>query len=155
LRTAIEQLVEFAADADVILAIEPMHAACAREWTFLTDVAKTVEFIESFDSPFLKLVLDTYHFGDDPWVRGNLAAIVPHIAVVHLGDRVEPPGVDQDRRPLGDGRLELAELVRELVDAGYSGDFDVELIGCNIQQGDYEGILKSSLDFFERVMAPA
>ena len=38
LRTAIEQLLDFAADADVTLAIEPMHAACAREWTFLTDV---------------------------------------------------------------------------------------------------------------------
>jgi sugar phosphate isomerase/epimerase len=155
LRTALEQLLDFAADADVTLAIEPMHAACAREWTFLTEVARTVEFIESFDSKFLKLVLDTYHFGDDSWVRANLAVLVPHIAVVHLGDRVEPHGVDQDRRPLGDGRLELADLVRGLVDGGYAGDFDVELIGRNIQQSDYEGILKSSLEFFERVMAPA
>jgi sugar phosphate isomerase/epimerase len=155
LTTAIEQLLGFAEDAEVTLAIEPMHKACAREWTFLTDMAEAVEFVAGFDSPFLKLVFDTYHFGDDRWSREHLAELVPYIAVVHLGDRVEPHGVDQDRRPLGQGRLELAELLRSMVDAGYAGDFDVELIGRNIQQSDYEEILKSSQEFFERVMAPA
>jgi sugar phosphate isomerase/epimerase len=155
LRMAISQLLDFAADAEVTLAIEPMHAACAREWTFLTDVESTVRFIRSFDSPFLKMVFDTYHFGHDENVRANLGELAPYLAVVHLGDRTEPHGVDQDRRPLGEGKLDLAELIRGLIDADYTGDFDVELIGRSIQQSDYEGILKSSLEFFERVLAPA
>ena len=155
LRTAIEQLLEYAADVEVPLAIEPMHPACAAEWTFLTDLESTVAFIEQFDSPFLKLVFDSYHFGHDRSVLANLPEVVPHIGVVHLGDRSEPHGVDQDRRPLGEGSLQLAELVRGLLDAGYVGDFDVELIGPNIVESDYESVLKSSQEFFERVLAPA
>jgi sugar phosphate isomerase/epimerase len=155
LRTAIEELLDDAADAEVALAIEPMHAACAAEWTFLTELETTVAFLEEFNSPFLKLVFDSYHFGHDRAVLANLPELVPYIGVVHLGDRVEPHSVDQDRRPLGEGTLRLAELVRGLIDAGYVGDFDVELIGRNIGQSDYESLLASSQAFFERVLAPA
>jgi sugar phosphate isomerase/epimerase len=155
LRMAIEQLLDFAADVEVAIAIEPMHAACAGEWTFLTDLESTIALLERFDSPFLKLVFDSYHFGHDQAVLAKLHEIVPHIGVVHLGDRSTPHSVDQDRRPLGEGSLQLAELVRGLLDAGYVGDFDVELIGPAIEHGHYEALLTESQAFFERVMAPA
>jgi sugar phosphate isomerase/epimerase len=102
----------------------------------------------------LKLVFDTYHFGHDAAVLANLPEIAPHVGVVHLGDRVEPHAAEQDRRRLGEGRLQLGDLIRGLVDAGYTGDFDVELIGRDIEPGQYEEVLASSLDYFERVLAP-
>jgi sugar phosphate isomerase/epimerase len=154
LRGALEQLLDYAADAEVILAIEPMHAACAADWTFLTDLESTIALIERYKSPFLKLVFDTYHFGHDAAVLANLPEIAPHVGVVHLGDRVEPHAAEQDRRRLGEGRLQLGDLIRGLVDAGYTGDFDVELIGGDIEPGQYEEVLASSLDYFERVLAP-
>jgi sugar phosphate isomerase/epimerase len=155
LQIAVDQLLDAAAAAEVVLAIEPMHAACAEEWTFLTDLESTVAFIERFESPFLKLVFDSYHFGHDQAALANLSEIVPHIGVVHLGDRMAPHNPDQDRRPLGEGALQVGDLVRGLMDAGYVGDFDVELFGPNIEQRHYEAMLKSSLEFFERVLAPA
>jgi sugar phosphate isomerase/epimerase len=155
LRSAIEQLLDFAADVEVAIAIEPMHPACAQEWTFLTELEATVAFIERFKSPFLKLVFDAYHFGHDRAALANLAEIVPYIGVVHLGDRSEPHGVDQHRRPLGEGMLHLGDLVRGLLDAGYVGDFDVELIGHDVPPSGYESLLRGSLEFFERVLAPA
>ena len=42
-----------------------MHAACALDWAFLTDVESTVALVESYRTPFLNLVFDTYHFGQD------------------------------------------------------------------------------------------
>ena len=154
LRGAIDQLLGFAADVEVTLAIEPMHAACAADWTFITELEAAVALVESYNSPFLKLVFDTYHFGHDATVLANLAEIVPHVGIVHLADRLEPHGADQDRRALGTGRLDLAELVRGLLDAGYVGDFDVELFGREIEQTDNDELLRSSLAFFERVLAP-
>jgi sugar phosphate isomerase/epimerase len=154
LRLAVERLLDFAADVEVTLAIEPMHPACAGDWTFLTELESAVAFVEQYRSPFLKLVLDAYHFGDDRWLRAHLAELVPHIGVVHLGDRVDPPSIEQAGRPLGEGRLELVGLVRALVDAGYVGDFDVELVGHALEPGQYETLLRSSLEFFDRVMAP-
>jgi sugar phosphate isomerase/epimerase len=103
----------------------------------------------------LKLVFDSYHFGHDGSVLANLQELVPHIALVHLGDRVEPHSLDQDRRPLGEGNLHLAELVRGLVDAGYAGDFDVELIGPSVEGRSYDELLRVSQEFFGRVLAPA
>ncbi|HYO24750.1 MAG TPA: sugar phosphate isomerase/epimerase, partial [Lacipirellulaceae bacterium] len=72
--------------------------------------------------------------------------------VVHLGDRMEAHSVDQGRRPLGEGALQLGELVRGLLDAGYVGDFDVELIGHHAEPHEYEGLLRGSLEYMERVM---
>jgi len=154
LRGALDQLLEYAADVEVALAIEPMHAAHASDWTFLTDVESTVALVESYRTPFLKLVFDTYHFGHDQAVLANLPELAPHIGVVHLADCGGPHGIDQDRRRLGEGRLPLADIVRGLVDAGYTGDFDVELIGSQLDQSEYEDVLTTSLDFFERVLAP-
>jgi sugar phosphate isomerase/epimerase len=154
LRGALDELLIHAADCEVTLAIEPMHSACATEWTFLTDLESTVALLESYNSPFLKLVFDTYHFGHDGATRANLGELVPHIGIVHLGDRSAPHAAEQDRRRLGEGRLHLPELIRGLLEAGYAGDFDVELIGREIEPGQYEEVLASSLDFFERVVTP-
>lgn len=154
LRGALDQLLDYAADVEVALAIEPRHAACAADWTFLTDVESTVALVESYRTPFLKLVFDTYHFGHDEAVLANLPELVPHIGVVHLADRAEAHTLEVDRRRLGEGRLHLAEIVRGLVDAGYTGDFDVELMGREIDESQYEEVLTASLDFFERVLAP-
>ena len=49
----------------------------------------------------------------------------------------------------------MGELVRGLLDAGYVGDFDVELIGHDVPPSGYDALLRGSLAFFERVMAPA
>ena len=38
---------------------------------------------------------------------------------------------------------------------GYTGDFDVELIGSQFDPSQYAEVLSSSLEFFERVLTPA
>ena len=155
LRGALDELLDYAHDLDVTLAIEPMHPACATEWTFLTDLESTIALLEDYNTSRLKLVFDTYHFGHDRAVLANLGEIVPHIGVVHLGDRASAHAADQDRRPLGEGNLQLAELIRGFLDAGYTGDFDVELIGREIDSSQYHQVLASSLEFFGRVLTPA
>jgi sugar phosphate isomerase/epimerase len=155
LRTAIDELLPVAETAEVPLAIEPMHAACAADWTFLTDIRSALGLIDEFQSPFLKLAYDTYHFPLGPRQRHLLQRIAPHIGIVHLGDRREPPSVDQDRCPLGSGRLPLGEIVTTLQEAGYTGAFDVKLIGPDIGMGDYGTLLEQSqLAFAGLVHAP-
>lgn len=144
LRSALEELLPLAEAAEVPLAIEPMHSTYAQEWTFLTDLEASLRFVEEFDSPHLKLVYDSYHFGcnaqeDFPW-----SDLVPHLAVVHLGDRIKPPSIDQERCLLGYGQIPLDAIVAGLASAGYSGYFDVELIGQEIEAKDYWNILEQS-----------
>ena len=154
LRSAIDSLLDLAEAADVTLAIEPMHPACAIDWTFLTDIESTIAFLEHFRSPRLKMVLDVYHFGHDRSILANSREIVPHTALVQLGDRRSQHGADQNRCLLGEGTIPLVEIVRNLVDAGYQGDFDIELVGQDMELCDYEQLLQKSKQTFDQMLSP-
>lgn len=151
-RLALDSLLSLAEAADVILAIEPMHPACAREWTFLTDIESTIALIESIGSDHLKLVFDTYHFGHDLALLSNLREIVPHIALVQLGDRNVPHCSDRQRCTLGTGIVPLRTVLTELQRTGYTGDFDIELAGSGFGPDQYERLLEDSRLRFERLM---
>ena len=62
LRMALDELLPLAEMWEVPLAIEPMHPACATDWTFLTSLESAIDLVEQVDSPFLKIAYDTYHF---------------------------------------------------------------------------------------------
>ena len=154
LMMAIDTLLELAEPADVILALEPMHAACAADWTFLTEIESAIHLIERFSSPHLKLVLDTYHFGHDRGMLDRLADLAPYLALVQLGDRRHRHTLDQERCPLGDGDVPLVDIVHGLLAAGYDGDFDVELSGSDIEMVDYAQLLFDSRQYFDHLLSP-
>ena len=144
LRSALNELLPLAEAVEVPLAIEPMHPACASDWTFLTDLESVVTLIDEYRTPLLKLAYDTYHFSFEADQCELLAQLAPHIGIVHLGDRSTAPGLDQDRCLLGQGRLPLRETVTTLRRAGYTGAFDVKLIGPEIESFDYWTVLEQS-----------
>jgi sugar phosphate isomerase/epimerase len=148
LRTALDELLPLAEAVEVPLAIEPMHAACAAEWTFLTELAPALELIEQTASPWLKLALDTYHFPCGDSQRHLLLRAAPHVGIVHLGDRRLPPSADHERCPLGCGLLPLSEIVGTLQNGGYTGAFDVKLMGPEIETSDYWTLLEHSQTAF-------
>lgn len=156
LRIALEKLIPLAEDVEVPLVIEPMHGACAADWTFLTDLDSVVALVEEFNSPYLKIAYDTYHFPVNGRHRDTLTRLAPYIGIVHLGDRRCAPTADQERCPLGMGRLPLGEIISTLQDAGYTGAYDVKLFGSEVESYDYWTLLeKSQLAFGELVPTPA
>jgi sugar phosphate isomerase/epimerase len=156
LRSALDELLPLAEGVDVPLAIEPMHAACAADWTFLTDVKCVMALVDEYRSPCLKLAYDTYHFPLGARHRHVLERLVPHLGIVHLADRRLPPSIEQQRCPLGNGRLPLGEIVATLQESGYAGAFDVKLIGPEIEANDYWRVLEQSqLAFAEMAQSPA
>lgn len=144
LRGALNELLPLAEDVEVPIAIEPMHAACAADWTFLTTIDSVIELIEEYRSPWLKLAYDTYHFPFNEGQQGRLSELAPHIGIVHLSDRMAQPTSDQDRCLLGQGRIPLRQTVTTLRNAGYLGPFDVKLIGPDVETLDYWSVLEQS-----------
>jgi sugar phosphate isomerase/epimerase len=149
--SALTELLPIAAEHNVVLAVEPMHAGCAAEWTFLTSLDETLGLIRSLDSPYLKLAFDTYHLGLDPGLLEQIARLRDLIGVVHLGDGQKPPDKEQNRRPLGEGVLPLRDIVSALTQIGYDGYYDVELIGEEIETCNYVELLKGSKRIFEQI----
>ena len=156
LRAALDEILPLAEDVEVPIAIEPMHAACAKDWTFLTDLESILSLIREYDSPYLKIAYDSYHFPINGRHRDVLARIAPYIGIVHLGDRRYVPNMEQERCPLGHGRIPLGDVIGTLQAAGYSGPYDVKLYGSEIESVDYWALLEQSqLAFSELVPVSA
>jgi sugar phosphate isomerase/epimerase len=148
-RGALEKMLNIAEPLGITLAIEPMHRSCASDWTFLEGLDEALTLLDSFKSPRLKLAFDCYHLGHDDAILGRLAGLAKHLAIVQLGDARHAPRGEQNRCRLGDGVLDLAGIVGTLLDAGYDGFFDVELIGEEIETGDYQELLTHSRQAFD------
>lgn len=140
-RQALDEMVMAAEVAGVTLALKPMHKACAGDWTFQNSLTEALDFVDRYNSPQLKLVYDLYHF---PQLVDDLtlvADLVPRLALVQLGDARVPHSAEQERCRLGQGCLRVWETIAALQFAGYTGAFDVELMGAEIEVADYEELL--------------
>ncbi len=150
LKNAISEIRPLAEEFGITLALEPMAAESAGQWTFLTDLDDTVALVQEIDSPRVKLVFDTYHFGHlEPLVE-RLEEYVPLIEIVHLADARTPPDVEQNRCPLGEGVVPLEHIINKLISADFPGYFEVELMGEEIEAADYEDLISHSREAFER-----
>ena len=96
----------------------------------------------------VKMVFDTYHLGLEEGVVGRIAEMIPHLALVQLGDARRPPDREQNRCRLGSGVVPLAEIVAALKAGGYDGYYDVELLGEEIEADDYRSLLQHAKETF-------
>ncbi|MHB1033897.1 MAG: sugar phosphate isomerase/epimerase family protein [Pirellulales bacterium] len=151
-REALRELSAVAEELQVTLAVEPMCAGCAADWTFLTSLDGALELLEAVQSPRLQLAFDTYHLGQDAANLEKIPQIAGRIAIVHLGDGRQPPENEQNRCRLGEGVLPLKEILAALSAGGYDGFYDVELLGEEIETSDYRGLIEQSKAAFQHLL---
>ena len=150
--SALKELSPVAAEHGLVLALEPMHPACACDCTFLTSLEDAVAVLDQVESPHVRLSFDTYHSGGGAGALEQARRLADRIAIVHLADG-HPPDEEQHRTPLGRGCVPLKELIAALGAGGYDGDFDVELFGDEVLPDDYEGLLRDSQATFAQLLA--
>jgi sugar phosphate isomerase/epimerase len=150
---ALRELIPWAEELNVVLAVKPMHPGCAEDWTFLTSLDEAMSLVDGIGHSHVKLAFDTYHLGHDPKILEQIAPIAQYIAVVHLGDGSCPPKREQNRCCLGEGTLPWGPIVQALDRAGYDGHYDVELMGESVEQRDYCELLEKSKCAFQRMIA--
>jgi sugar phosphate isomerase/epimerase len=149
----LKELAPLAEELGVVMAIEPMHPGCAAECTFINSLKEAEEILNCVDSPFVKMVLDTYHLGQCDKLIDRIPEIAPRVALVQLGDAKAPPSGEQNRCRLGEGNIPLRKITCALRKAGYDGFFDVELLGEDIEAIDYRALLEHAKDAFAGLMS--
>jgi sugar phosphate isomerase/epimerase len=156
-REALDKLLPVAEDWGVTLAVEPMRGDCGGDWTFLNCLDETTQLVAAYDSKYLRIALDTYHWGHEPTLIDRLPQLAPRLALVQLGDAREPPTMGEPHRcQLGCGILPLAQIIARLELAGYQGLYEVELMGEEIESCDYRELLAQSIRTFgEWTTAPS
>lgn len=141
LHCALRDLAEAAQAVGVQLALEPMHAGCGSNWSFLNTIPQCLDVIDSVNNPHLGLVFDCYHVAQDltslPW----LESIVPYVRLVQLGDARHAPLGEQNRCLLGHGRVPLARIIHAFQSHGYRGFYEIEVAGRDVEHLKYEQIL--------------
>ncbi|MFH9421000.1 sugar phosphate isomerase/epimerase family protein [Streptomyces sp. NPDC017529] len=128
---ALGELVPYAAEAGVRLAIEPLHPMYAADRCVVSTLAQALHLAERFPAERVGVVVDTYHLWWDDTIGAQIdrAGAGGRIAAFQLADWVTPlpAGVLLGRGQLGDGSIDL-RWFRERVDAaGYEGPVEVEI----------------------------
>lgn len=144
LSMALKELAECAQALGVQLAVEPMHSGCAHDFTFLTNIPDTLEILSSIGHSNLGIVFDCYHMAQDPRVLEWLPSAVPFIRLVQFGDAKSAPLGLQNRCLLGQGSLPIVEIVQTIERYGYEGYYEIELVGEDVEDYDYEHLLDAS-----------
>lgn len=134
---AVETLVPLARTEGVVLALRPMHPQASAGCSFLTQLDESLELVERFADPHVRLAVDLWQCGDAPEFDALAPRLATAAALVHVADRRGPPVVHADRLPPGRGELPLEARVSQLMACGYVGDFEFDPVGEMVQELGY------------------
>ena len=118
----IRRIAEAGARHGVRVALEPIHPSQAE---VLSPVARVDEAVELIGGAEVGILFDTWHL--------DAVSHADRVFGVHVADRREPTRSDFDRDLPGEGSR---AAVRALVEAGYDGWFDVEVMSDDGTFGD-------------------
>ncbi len=100
---------------DVVIVLEPLHAA---ECNIVTSVAEGAEIVSRVEHPHVRLLADTYHMATDAESPDNIRRAGELIVHVHAAEAEgrRPVGTAEDHRP----------YFAALKESGYDGAISIE-----------------------------
>jgi sugar phosphate isomerase/epimerase len=129
IKDGIEELLPFAAEHDVVLAVEPFHPMMAAERSAIVTLDQATDLVAALDHPALGIAVDTYHVWWDPELSEALHRAAPHVRAVHVGDWLVPTeSLTAGRGLPGDGIVDLRGILATLAADGYDGAVEVEVL---------------------------
>ena len=144
---SIADLVPYALDAGVRLAIEPLHPMFASDRCVISTLALALDIAERHPAEAVGVVVDTYHVWWDDQVWSQIRRAQGRIACFQVADWVTPlpEGVLLGRGLPGEGCVPMRRF-REAVDAaGYAGPVEVEVFQADLWARPGHDVLAASI----------
>jgi len=132
LADAVAPTVKYAKERGVPAAIEP---SLRTNVSFVNTLRDAIHVAERTG---LAIVADFGNMWMERDFREVVRSAVPHLALMQIGDmvigsyEVPPPG---GRAHIGDGELPLRRMMTDVLDGGYTGIFDLEVVPADFTQG--------------------
>jgi sugar phosphate isomerase/epimerase len=127
----IGELVPYAQDKGVRLALEPMHPLFTADRGVLTTLAQSLAIAADHPSEAVGVVVDTYHVWWDPDLEASIARAgrEGRISSYQICDWTLPLAANtlNSRGFPGDGYIDFPTITRWVSAAGYTGDVEVEI----------------------------
>jgi len=129
----VAELLAYARELGVPLALEPLHPMYAANRSVLNTVAQALDLCKRLDadaSGMLSVAIDVYHCWWDPLIETAIAAAGAdnRIAAFHVSDWLhDTTDMLLDRGMMGDGVVALQAMRNSVERAGYEGFVEVEI----------------------------
>jgi sugar phosphate isomerase/epimerase len=148
------QLLPYAAERNVQLAIEPLHPMYADDRSAINTVAQAHAVCDELGSPaHLGIAIDVYHTWWDP----NLARGIAHagtkkrLLCFHICDWLTPTAdLLNDRGLMGEGCIDLARIAAWMQAAGFEGPPEVEIFSSRWWAADQDDFLRKVIEAFRK-----
>ena len=132
----IAELVPYASDKGVRLALEPMHPLFTADRGVLTTLKQSLDIAADHPPDAVGVVVDTYHVWWDPDLQTGIARAgrEGRISSYQICDWTLPLAAStlNSRGFPGDGYIDFPTITRWVVEAGYTGDIEVEIFNEDI-----------------------
>ncbi|WP_432561227.1 sugar phosphate isomerase/epimerase family protein [Kineococcus sp. SYSU DK003] len=145
----ITELLPYARDHGVRLAIEPLHPMMISRRSVISTLAQALDLSDALDGE-VGVIVDAYHVWWDPDLETQLARAGARIAGYHVSDWL--PGTADlllDRGMMGDGLIDLPRLSALVADAGYRGPVEVEILSSRWWAEDPDDTVRTLRKRFE------
>jgi sugar phosphate isomerase/epimerase len=155
---AVGALVDDAAAAGVVLAIEPMHPIYAADRGVISTLGQALDVAEPFPAATVGVLVDTFHVWWDPLLDEQIdrAGRDGRIAGYQVCDWITPlPDPLLGRGMMGDGHIDFGAVTRAVLAAGYAGDIEVEIFNQEIWDADPAEVARRTVRAFDACVAPS
>lgn len=147
----IDQLLQHAQQAQVKLAIEPLHPMYADTRSAVTTLTEANDMAEEINSPFVGVAIDVYHVWWDSrlYTEINRCAAQDNLLAFHVCDWRNPTrDMLNDRALMGEGCIPV-KRIREAVDkTGFEGFVEVEIFSDEYWQKDQDAFLQEIIEAY-------
>jgi sugar phosphate isomerase/epimerase len=154
---AIAQLVPYADDRGVRLALEPMHPMYCADRGVLSTLSQALDVAAGHPPQTVGVIIDTFHLWWDPAVTEQIdrAGRENRIAGFQVSDFLMPLPADVllGRAMMGDGVIDFGPLCRAVAAAGYAGDVEVEIFNADVWAADPDDVLTRLKDRYQTLIA--
>jgi len=145
---AIEGTVNEATREGLFLCLEPTNPL-RTDVSFVHNVRDALELGFRCD---MGVCLELHHAWAERNIVGLIAANPIAIGLVQLSDGRFGARTTPDRLVPGDGAFPLARVIRQLLGSGYSGAFELELVGPAIEDEGYESAILRGLRWLDALL---
>ncbi len=151
---AVVAIADDAAQANLRLAIEPLHPMYASDRSCINTLANANDICAQIAHPQVGVALDVYHLWWEPGLATQImrAGQAGRIFGVHICDwKTTLSDPLNDRGLMGDGCIDIANFMRSTEAAGFDGMFEVEVFSESYWAMDPDQYLALIIDRFSNL----
>jgi len=150
-RDAIGEMLDYARQAELPLAIEPLHPVYAADRACVNTTRQALDLCDALDpqrSGALGVALDVYHVWWDPELMAQIArAGKERLLAFHVCDWLVPTrDILNDRGMMGDGVIDIRTLRAAVEAQGFDGYCEIEIFSNDWWAKPMDDVLRTCIE---------